>query len=81
MPRCLLDCRDTWYADQARGVLWAKAHGSFLFFFTDSLDAAKASKLVSAEPVTLQAAETNSLCSIRLVEEADLPMPLLLTFH
>ena len=36
----------------------------FLFFFTDSLDAAKASKLVSAEPVTLQAAETNSLCSV-----------------
>lgn len=36
----------------------------FCFFFTDSLDAAKASKLVSAEPVTLQAAETNSLCSV-----------------
>lgn len=35
----------------------------FLFFFTDSLEAAKASKLVSAEPVTLQAAETHSLCS------------------
>lgn len=35
----------------------------FLFFFTDSLEAAKASKLVSAEPVMLQAAEIHSLCS------------------
>lgn len=53
----------------------------FLFFFTDSLDATKASKLVSAEPMTLQAAEINSLCSVRLGEEVDSHMPLLLTYH